>query len=385
MPNAGSHLWRLAPRAHHATSSEVPPRIFSTSSPLPLGSFRNAPPEAHLPHPFTPQITVRFVTPLQHSIALLNSVLPKFVQVTVPSFAKLNLDLRVLHKRPDNYHELRTIFQTISLADQLKIGFERSKQTSIHIDSSIAIADNLVVRAAQLLLDSLKIRATVHFKLAKRIPMGAGLGGGSSNAAAVLLALPKLAGKTVPHAQLVRFAEQLGSDVPFFLLGGTAIALGRGTELYPLPDLPSHHAVVISTGVHVSTPLAYQSLNRSIAADVTNALTSSPSSPILREFQALSWSLSGSEFRQLPFKNDFEDAVFHMHPELSAVARKLRKLGARPALMTGSGSALFGIFTSASATRAAAAAFPPGHSFPVRFVTRSQYHRRWQKALSTHE
>jgi 4-diphosphocytidyl-2-C-methyl-D-erythritol kinase len=299
------------------------------------------------------------------------------VQVTVPSFAKLNLDLRVLHKRPDQFHELRTIFQTINLKDTLEIGFVFAKRTTIEIDSSIDIADNLVVRSAKLILDALKIRATVKFKLTKKIPMGAGLGGGSSNAAAVLLALPVLAGKPLPPAQLVRFAETLGSDVPFFLLGGTAVATGRGTELYPLPDLPAYYALVVSTGIHVSTPLAYQSLSR----DVTNSLTSPSASPILREFQAVAWALAGQQLGQLPLKNDFEDAVFKMHPQLAATVRKLRRLGAKPALMTGSGSALFGIFPSLTDARAAAGSFPPGHATPVRFVKRSRYQKIWAKAL----
>ena len=306
------------------------------------------------------------------------------MQVTVPSFAKLNLDLRVLHKRPDHFHEIRTVFQTISLKDTLEIGFEFSKRSVIHLDSSIDIADNLVVRSANLILDALKIRATVKFKLIKKIPMGAGLGGGSGNAAAVLMALPALAGKPVSAGQLVRFAEALGSDIPFFLLGGTAVAIGRGSEVYPLPDLPSLHALVVSTGVHVSTAGAYHSLNRPITDDVTNALTSTATSPILREFQAITWALQSAGFENLPLRNDFEDAVFKTHPELAAVARKLRKLGAKPALMTGSGSAIFGIFPTGAAARTAAASFPPGNASPVRFVTRSQYRRHWQKALAPH-
>lgn len=304
------------------------------------------------------------------------------MRVTVPSFAKLNLDLRVLAKRPDHFHELRTVFQTISLSDTLEIDFEPSKRTSISINSSIDIADNLVIRAAKLIMGAFKIRAAVNFRLIKRIPMGAGLGGGSSNAAAVLLALPFLAGKPVSTAKLVHLAETLGSDVPFFLLGGTAVAMGRGTELYPLPDLKPHHALVVSTGVHVSTSHAYQSLSRSITEDVTNALTSPATSPILREFQAITWALESSPFGTLPLKNDFESAVFKTHPELSAVVRKLRKLGAQPALMTGSGSAIFGIFHTAAHARTAASAFPPGQATPVRFLTRTQYQSRWRKALS---
>jgi 4-diphosphocytidyl-2-C-methyl-D-erythritol kinase len=296
------------------------------------------------------------------------------VQVTVPCFAKLNLDLRVLYKRPDSYHELRTIFQTISLKDTLAIEYKASKRTHVNLSSSIDIEDNLVVRSAKTVLDYLKATAWVRFVIKKRIPLGAGLGGGSSDAAAVIMALPALAGKPIAFPDLVRLAESLGSDVPFFLHGGTALAMGRGTEVYPVPDLPVLTAVVIATGVHVSTPEAYTALNRP-------ALTSTAESPILREFQTIAWNLTGSSLDQLPLKNDFEEAVFGIHKELAAQARKLRKLGAKPALMTGSGSALFGIFETAVKARAAAAKFPPGSAYLVRFVSRQQYRSAWRRSL----
>ncbi len=299
------------------------------------------------------------------------------MKVTVPSLAKLNLDLRVLHKRLDGFHELRTIFQTISLADKLEIDFEFAKRTRIDLSSSIEIEDNLVVRSAKLVLDHLKIKVQVRFVLWKQIPMAAGLGGGSSNAAAVLIALPALAGRPLPLFELVRLAETLGSDVPFFLHGGTALGVGRGTELYPLPDQPARAALVVATGTHVSTREAYRTLGR----DVTNALTSQAESPILREFQTVAWSLA-SQDRGLPlFQNDFEQAVFRQHPPLAKIARKLRKLGAQPALMTGSGSALFGVFPDASQALAAASHFPVGTAFPVRFVGRRQYRKLWGRAL----
>jgi len=289
---------------------------------------------------------------------------------SIKSFAKLNLDLRVLHKRVDGFHELRTIFQTISLHDTIRIELDHTKRSQIDVSSPIEIADNIVVRAAKLVLEELKLRAWVRFFIRKRIPLGAGLGGGSSNAASVLLALPALAGKTLGRETLFRFAKMLGSDVPFFLHGGTALGLGRGTELYPLPDLPSHHALVVSTGIHVSTPEAYRSLGR--------ALTSSDDSPILREFQTIAWTLNGSRLEQLPLKNDFEEVVFRIHPQLAAVSRKLRRLGAKLVRMTGSGSAVFGVFSSGEAVRQAARSFPAEGAFPVRFLTRSQYRRAWK-------
>ncbi len=299
------------------------------------------------------------------------------MRVTVPSLAKLNLDLRVLHKRPDGFHELRTIFQTISLHDTLVIEFDFAKRTQIDLSSSIDIPDNLVVRSAKLVLDHLRVNARVRFVLSKRIPMGAGLGGGSSNAAAVLIALPALAGKPLPFADRVRLAESLGSDIPFFLHGGTAVGFGRGSELYPLPDQPARPALVVATGVHVSTAEAYRALGR----DVTNALTSLAESFILREFQTIAWTLDDSGLDQFPLTNDFEEAVFRMHREVSSSVRKLRRLGAKPVRMTGSGSAVFGIFATPSDAWKAAASFHPGAAFPVRFVSRRQYGNLWRRAL----
>ena len=306
-------------------------------------------------------------------------------RVTVPSLAKLNLDLRVLYKRLDGYHELRTIFQTISLRDTLTIDFEPGRRSRIELDSSIDIPDNLVLRAAQLAADELKIRAHVRIALKKKIPMGAGLGGGSSNAAAALIALAALAGKQTPLPVLLRLGEQLGSDVPFFFHGGTALGLGRGTELYPLPDQSPHPALIVSTGVHVSTAEAYRVLGRKTQAGenppVTNALTSSRKSLILEEFQIIAWNLNQSDFHRLPFTNDFEKAVFETHRDLAAVARKLRRLGAQPALMTGSGSAIFGVFRTDRELKAVARQFPPGTAFPVSFVSRRQYRSLWRRAL----
>ncbi len=301
------------------------------------------------------------------------------MKVTVPSLAKLNLDLRVLHKRTDGFHELRTIFQTISLGDDLTMDFDFAKRTRIDLSSSIEIKDNLVVRAARLLLDHLKIRAWVRFSLLKRIPMGAGLGGGSSNAAAVLIALSALSGGRIALPALANLAETLGSDVPFFLHGGTALGFGKGTEVYPLPDLDAMAVLVVCTGVHVATAGAYRALGR----DITGALTSQAESPILREFQTIAWALADRNLDRLPLRNDFEKAVFGQHPELGKVARKLRRLGARPALMTGSGSGVFGIFRSLPEAIAARAKFAPGTVFAVRFVSRRRYRNLWCRALGS--
>jgi 4-diphosphocytidyl-2-C-methyl-D-erythritol kinase len=185
--------------------------------------------------------------------------------------------------------------------------------------------------------------------------------------------LPGLLAKKIDYADLVRLAESLGSDVPFFLRGGTALGLGKGTEVYPLPDQPARPAVVLTTGIHVSTALAYQGLNRT--------LTQGDQSPILREFQTVAWELDPASLSELPLTNDFEESVFKAHPRLAKLTRKLFRLGARPARMTGSGSALFGIFVSPAAAAAAAGQFPAGSAYPVRFITRSQYAHAWRRAL----
>src|SRR5690242_15853241 len=125
----------------------------------------------------------------------------------VRAFAKINLDLRVLGKRPDGYHELRTIFQTISLADRIDVSFTLGRKTVIDLDDPAAIPDNLVVRAARAAMDAMRARGRVEIRLEKRIPMGAGLGGGSSDAAAVLLALPVLAGHAIPLPELCSIAQ----------------------------------------------------------------------------------------------------------------------------------------------------------------------------------
>ena len=181
--------------------------------------------------------------------------------VKLRSLAKINLDLRILNKRSDGFHELRTVFQTISLSDTIEIEYEKARRTELTIEGSIDIPDNLILRAAQTYLDAAKLHARVHFRLTKKIPMGGGLGGGSSDAAAVLLALPVLAGKRVDTEQI---AATLGSDVPFFLHGGTMLGLSRGEELYPLSDLAEEPILLVSSGLHVATGPAYAALGRGL-------------------------------------------------------------------------------------------------------------------------
>lgn len=334
--------------------------------------------------------------------------MPTFNRVRVRSLAKINLDLRVLHKRPDGYHELRTIFQTVSLADTLDVEFERGR-TRIDIKSDFNIPGNIIEKAADRVLEATGRTGRVGFVLQKRIPLGGGLGGGSSNAAAVLLSLPPLLGKPLPLPKLIELASELGSDVPFFLLGGTALGLSRGTELYPLPDSPARPALIVCPEIHSSTAEAYAALGRK----------ESPSSPreILNNFQQLVWTTpQGPGMGAARFENDFEEVVFRLHPQLKSIQRKLLRQGAAEARMSGSGSSIFGIFEDRALRDRAAEAFrsdtggrglhaqprnrrhglplwrddlesasknsPRLRVYPVTMVNRSRYHALWRRQLA---
>lgn len=295
--------------------------------------------------------------------------------VRVPAYAKLNLGLRVLYRRPDGYHEIRTVFQTVSLADRLDISYTPTRTLRIEIQGTPEIPDNLVERAARLVMEALSIQGHVVFNLKKNVPAGAGLGGGSSDAAAVLLALPVLAKKAIPAERLHMLAMQLGSDVPFFLHGGTALGLGRGEELYPLPDLPVARGLLIVPPIHSSTAEAYR--------DLSPRLTSIPLQNKLSSFQQEVWrDASGGSVTASD--NDFEDVVFARHPELRKIKEKLLRFGAKPASMTGSGSAIFGIFAEAGRLERARNLFPEQMVCPISFLSRAQYRSAWRRALKLH-
>jgi 4-diphosphocytidyl-2-C-methyl-D-erythritol kinase len=294
------------------------------------------------------------------------------------SFAKINLDLRVLNKRTDGYHELRTIFQTISLADTLDVDYQPGR-TRINIKSNFNIPGNLIVRAVDSVLKTTRRTGRIGFVLHKRIPLGGGLGGGSSNAATVLLALPLLLGKPLPIEKLMELAAGLGSDVPFFLLGGAAIGLGRGTELYPLPDIPAQPALLIAPGIHVSTGEAYAKLGRE--------LPTGSSAPTENCFQSVAWRIANrSPSEAWGSVNDFESVVFGLHPQLKSIKGKLLKLGARLALMSGSGSSLFGIFPSRELRDRAAESFRKEFTkekvYSISMVSGSRYRSIWRRQLA---
>jgi 4-diphosphocytidyl-2-C-methyl-D-erythritol kinase len=290
-------------------------------------------------------------------------------EVRLPAFAKINLRLEILGKRPDGFHELRTIFQTVSLHDELRLRAPYGSGITLTIrgneELSRAPAEkNLVYRAVNALRRELGISAGVDIELHKRIPAGRGLGGGSSDAAAALLGYLRLTRKKLAPERLMGIAATLGADVPFFLEGGRALGIGRGDEIYPLPDGENFSLLIASPRViHVSTPEAYRWLK-------APKLTKFQENPKLWKFCALCWSLQKSGL-----KNDFEEPVFRRHPRLERIKRKLLRGGALEASLAGSGSAVFGIFPSPAKARRAAVGFPHDQTFVCEFISRQKYIR----------
>ncbi len=260
--------------------------------------------------------------------------------------AKLNLGLAVLGKRSDGFHDLLSVFQTISLSDRLTVERAEGSISLSCTDPSIPEGpENLAWRAAEAVRAQFGVRAGMRVKLEKRIPSGAGLGGGSSDAASVVRAAVEVWGIDAPTSRLHEVCLELGSDVPYFLVGGAALVEGRGERITPLVVRDAMHVVVAMPPVHVATGWAYAQLERPFLAG--------------EPFRALIEELRAGRLTLLEFcghvENDFQRVVERHHPEVAAARRRLLELGASSALMTGSGSAVFGTFASGEdAARAAA-------------------------------
>jgi len=292
-------------------------------------------------------------------------------EVRIPAFAKINLRLDILGKRTDGFHELRTIFQTISLHDEMWLRALRQPEIALSIRGNEALSQepskkNLVYRAVEALRRELKIRGGVEIELKKKIPAGRGLGGGSSDAAAALLGYLRLTQRKLPPARLMEIAASLGADVPLFLLGGRALGVNKGDEIYPLADISKQHILIVSPrDVHVPTPDAYRWLKAKPLR-----LTKPAANHKLFEFCALCWSAQGSGL-----SNDFERAVFRRHPRLDQIKRELLQRGAAEASLAGSGSAVFGVFPSPAMARRAAVGFPHDQTFVCETISRARYAR----------
>ncbi|PYX39341.1 MAG: 4-(cytidine 5'-diphospho)-2-C-methyl-D-erythritol kinase [Acidobacteria bacterium] len=383
--------------------------------------------------------------------------------VTVNSFAKINLGLCIGALRPDGFHELRTVYQTIALNDVISVqvgagtGIEiRCSDPRVPKDQSNT-CHQIVARAT----NDLKVPGKVIIDIDKRLPVQGGLGGASSNAVAVLLALERALEKSLPATQKLRLAAEVGSDLPLFMFGGTVLGVGRGEEVYPLPDLPPTACVVATPEIAVSTPKAFADWDLAMApgdvplvpiqdepvravpkavyfhgrrlrkpaaaplgstptakdtqldarasggVDIASKLTpATPSDRILEFGRAVSSVLTASfqskvksgkhlsgvsagksrgraeipllDLVRTGIENDFERVVFSQYPELREVKSVLESAGAQYASLSGSGSALYGLFGSRSAAQKAAAALRK-EGVPAQVtatLTREQYWKR---------
>jgi 4-diphosphocytidyl-2-C-methyl-D-erythritol kinase len=306
----------------------------------------------------------------------------------VRSFSKINLGLAVGPLRPDGFHGLTTVYQTLALHDFVTVTARRAARTNIELTANhpgvprteTANAEkNTAYRMIALTLERLGITAEVSIGIEKQLPVQGGMGAGSANAVAALLGLERELGMALPGAERLKLAAEVGSDVPLFLLGGTILGLGRGEEAYPLPDLPATPCVMAIPEVGVSTGLAFAELDARMAP-AAQTLTSRPPVDKLKELSralAAVWTTSGAEhvssgiadrisdlaenpllaLVRTGIENDFEEVAFSQHPSLRQIKREL--LGSQTngsalyACLSGSGSALFGLYASQTDARAA--------------------------------
>jgi 4-diphosphocytidyl-2-C-methyl-D-erythritol kinase len=298
--------------------------------------------------------------------------------VRVRAHAKINLNLRVLGRREDGYHDLRTVFQTVALHDILMLSLRPGPMAIACADARVPTdSSNLVWRAADLLWRHLGRPGTVRdlaVRIEKCIPMKAGLGGGSADAAAALVGLARLWQVDVPVPELTALGRQLGADVGFFFTGGTALGVGRGDEIEPLADLPSLGVLLVFPSFEISTADAYRWLDEERADEVRKS-----ESPKVRksDVEVPNGGLSDLRVGGIDIANDFEPVVSARHPNIAGIVSDLMSAGAVAAAMTGSGSTVFGLFEREAVMAAAARRMNRlGRSLTMtRTLTREEYTR----------
>jgi 4-diphosphocytidyl-2-C-methyl-D-erythritol kinase len=288
--------------------------------------------------------------------------------VTLRSFAKINLGLRIGASRADGFHELLTVYQTIGLHDVIKVSLERGKGIEIRCaDPRVPNNEsNTCYRIVENARHFLKAKGRIVVEIEKRLPVQGGLGGASANAVAALLGLERALKKFLPAGERLRIAAEVGSDLPLFLVGGTVLGVGRGEQVYPVQDLPPMACVVLTPEIGVSTPQAFTAWDR-LAVPGGEKLTTANASDRMIELSRAYTAWLGKSCTGAPLSvdskgsraenpllalvrtgimNDFERVVFPEYPELYEAKCALGRAGAKYASLSGSGSALYGLFAS---------------------------------------
>jgi len=322
---------------------------------------------------------------------------------SVRSFAKINLGLKIGPLREDGFHELRTIYQTVALSDQVRVDLGKGVGIEIVCKDPRVPDDenNTCWRVADRILRSLKVRGKVRISIDKRLPVQGGLGAASSNAVATMLALEKELKQPLAPAERLRIASEVGSDLPLFLVGGTVLGTGHGEQVYPLDDLPSFDCVIATPNVGVSTPAAFADWDKKFPAKLTGSKLTEPSaSDRISTFSRTIYEwLNGSftptgvpgkgrdraealllDLVRTGIENDFERVVFPLYPELRDIKGALGRVGSRYASLSGSGSTLYGLFRSrAEAAKAASRLRKQGlTAVATSTLTRQKY---WRESL----
>jgi 4-diphosphocytidyl-2-C-methyl-D-erythritol kinase len=291
-------------------------------------------------------------------------------ELTVKAYAKINLTLEIIRRLPSGYHEIKSVMQQTALCDTITIG---DAQAGIVIQSASSNvprnARNSIWKAALLLKERCNVDRGVKFRLVKRVPVGGGMGGGSADAAATLVGLNKFWQLGLSQAELLTISQEIGMDVAFCILGGTALATGRGEIVQPLPSPSKLHLVIVNPGIFVSTRTAYEGL------DVDNLTFSDKSAQMIDAIQRQDFDGIVASLH-----NDFENTVLDEYPVIGAAKRDLVEAGAEAALLSGSGASVFGIARSAAQARAIAEALKPHYPF-VHATHSVRDYRDWERQL----
>ena len=258
--------------------------------------------------------------------------------MVIHCYAKINLTLEILGKRADGYHEVRTVMQTVGLADRLEVAAAVDISFSCS-DPALATPDNLVYSAARLLQAEYAVRTGAALRLEKRMPVAAGLGGGSSDAAATIVALNRLWNLQLSLAEQRRLAAALGSDVPFFLTGGTALGTGRGERITPLPPLPQYWVVLVLLPRVLSTAAVYRGVT---PADYTSGVTTA---------DTVAAAKHGTISPQTRWHNALARPARTLAPQITEAQAVLLQAGAQNAHVSGSGPTVFAMCQEEGAAR----------------------------------
>ena len=270
-------------------------------------------------------------------------------ETEVNSPAKINLHLDIKPRRPDGFHDIISVFHKIDLYDKIRISsLKNTDDCRVHGDFCCPPEDNLIIKAAKLFLESTGIKKAYSFDVQKWIPDGAGLGGGSGNAATVLKALNSINGMPMAEAELFRLGELLGSDVPFFIGGPAALAAGRGEVLKELPPMLGYEAVLAVPDIRISSGEAYSLFDREgrVREDFSEE-------NVVKAYMKIAVSGSSCGEGCWPFFNSFTDPICLLHKEINNALGAFERTECVFSSMSGSGSAVFGLYIDPEAAEKA--------------------------------